>query len=385
MPARSLPALRALSLGAALVLARPALAASDGITVPLSTEGCPGARLGAPLVPFRDDVLVGVVGDGCNYVSLRDGRTGRERRRYTSPIQGAIGSSGGFGFAEAIAALRGLVLVGAPAEPAVHALDAQSGRLVRTYAPPDTVSREGDFGTAILGLGSRVIVGARFDGVEVDEPRPYGTVHVFDAATGRLERSIPPPESPSARGFGVRLAALPRRRIAVGTIDAAAGRMGRVFVVDVRTGGVVTAITTAVPEGDFSGAFTTAGSRIIVGVPQASGAPPGGIVQIYDATDGHLVRTLTSPGGASEAFGANVAARGRELLVVAPPASLAPDQGATVYLFDLRMGRLTGRSDVSTAPVMLPTFLRRGFAYAVASGLGGPLELVYRYRLPPPP
>ena len=61
------------------------------------------------------------------------------------------------------------------------------------------------------------------------------------------------------------------------------------------------------------------------------------------------------------------------------------DQGATVYLFDLRTGRLTGRSDLSTGPVMLPTFLRRGFAYAVASGLPGGLELVYRYRLPPPP
>jgi hypothetical protein len=112
--ARSLSAF--LALGAALVLARPGFAAPDGITVPLSTEGCPDARLGSPLVPFRNDLLVGIVGHGCNYVSLRDGRTGRERRRFTSPVEGAIGSSGGFRFGVAVGSLRGLVLVGAPDE-----------------------------------------------------------------------------------------------------------------------------------------------------------------------------------------------------------------------------------------------------------------------------
>ena len=361
--------------------------AAAGVSFELPAEGCPSGTFGSPALHASGrNLLVAVAERGCGYVSLRDGHTGRELRRFENPLGGTFPIDNGPSFGAALDVSGSRLLVGAPDERAVHALDARTGKLVRTYEGPR--SRGDGFGTAVLGLGSRVVVGALYDGLEIDTVRSYGTVHVFDAKSGRLERSIRAAPEDGARAFGFRLARLAGDRVVVGTLNASEGGPGRIFVLEAGTGEVLLALSTPsiTDDSNFHGAFATTRGRIIVGVPGGGGTTSGGAVYVHDAGSGAVLRTITSPGDPSEAFGAGLATRGSRLLVVAPYNGPDRRSQATIYLFDLRTGRLRGRLPLeatfgggSFAP---PVFLRRGFAYALSSGA---LEVVYRYGPPPPP
>lgn len=213
-------------------------------------------------------------------------------------------------------------------------------------------------------------------------------MHVFDAESGALERSVRSPEG--ARAFGFRLAPLGGDRVAVGTSDDSR----RIYVLDVRSGAELLALRTPAPGDDYNGAFVTAGNRIVVGVPGDSGPAPGGTVYVHHAKDGRLLRTIANPGGPSEAFGAALAVEGRKLLVGAPfprncdGGACGPPSRATIYLFDVRTGRLRGRLSLDDGGLSAypPVFLGRGFAYALPYWLfpdgGQDAQVVYRSRLP---
>jgi hypothetical protein len=224
----------------------------------------------------------------------------------------------------------------------------------------------------VVALGSRVVVGAPFDGILPDAVA-YGSVHVFDARSGLFERSIMPPPGGAAVAFGERLHGA-GARLAVRTANSSYGLPGRIFLIDPATGEVARTIATPpVATDDYGGGFATTPSRMAVGLPGGGGAVdgvPGGVVQVFDPRDGRLLRTIASPGGAGEAFGAQLAIQGRRLLVLAPPSGRATNARTTAYLFDLRSGRLRGRLALAseldavaavpdlTGPV---AFLRHGF------------------------
>jgi len=374
--------------------ASPAGALTDGAVVPVTAAPCTVTGVGWPgPVPYRGGLLVPVFGDDCGAVLLLDGRTGRETRRFTSPRTNLPPQSETpFGAAIALSGRR--LLVGALAERTVYALELRTGSVVQRYESP--VTRGAGFGRAIVPVGSRLVVSAVTDGFDAPDDRFYGSVHVFDARSGELERSIATPTGEAVLlAFGTSMHAA-GSRVAVGTDNARDGLPGRIFLIDPVTGEIASTIATPPARNDdYGGDFAATPTTIAVGIP-GGGAPvegvPGGIVQLFDARDGRLTRTIPSPGGAGEAFGARLAIRGRRLLVLAPATSRATAGRTTAYLFDLRSARLRGRlvlpsePDPSAGQVGLLSFLPRGFT--VTSFVSGPpsqWRLEYRRRLPHQP
>jgi outer membrane protein assembly factor BamB len=352
-------------------------AATTGSVVPVDTGDCPEARFGEPaLLTLGGNIFVSVVGERCGHVAVVDGRTGAVRRRIESPASNVLRRPADPPFGTAIGLWRRSILVGAPDERAVYALDPRTGSVVQRYASPGT--EFGEFGNAVAGVGRHVVVGAEYTGNFGPDLPEYGAVAVFDGASGRFERSVESPTGSGARSFGRRLATVDRDHVAVGTDATFAGTRGPVLVVDVTTGKIVFTLAPPVPDTfPYGGGFTATRDRIVVGAPGGPGA-----VYVYHARDGHLVRTIGNPGSNGEAFGAAVAVRGPLLLVLAPLASTTQSLGGGAYLFVLRSGRLLGRIDLVTdaraGSVDTGVFLRRGLA--IGSRVFSPSVLTIDYR-----
>ncbi len=376
-----------LALAIALGSTRAASAAPSNVSVPVPVGACAAARFGSPaILPFGKDLLVAIVGDDCGSVSLLDGRTGAERRRLDNPLQGAFHVENGPGFGAALGALGRRVLVAAPNDRTVYAIDAHTGKTLQRYLA--TGPTHDGFGEPLVGVGRHVVVGAMLAGLTGPDVRTYGGVYAYDAASGRLDHEITPPPSSHAHGFGARVAALSHDRVAIGTIEGAEGVPAHVFVADVRDGTVPLTIMPPTPTGVDSYGLDVAasGDVVVVGIAQPAGPTPTGTVYVYDARTGELRRTIASPGAPGEAFGQAIAIRGHVLLVGAPSGTDVNVPGS-LYAIDARTGRIRGRlalgTDVAPGSVLPPAFLRRGLAFAVEPDAtsGGALHVDYR-RLP---
>jgi outer membrane protein assembly factor BamB len=366
-----------------LLIAGGVSAGSHAASAPVPVGDCDATRFGAPaIVALGKDLLATVMGSDCGLVSLLDGRTGAERRRFENPQAGAFHVENGKGFGAALAALGRRVLVAAPNDRTVYAFDARTGRTLQRYLGAGP-SHDG-FGSSLVGVGKHVVVGASFLGVTGDDVATGG-IYVFDTATGTLEHTIVVPLESGAGGFGTRLAALSNDRVVVGTIDGAEGVQGHVFVADLQSGTVPLTIEPPTPAGVESYGLDVAasGDTIVVGVSDFNGPTPTGTVYLYDADTGGLRRTIPSPGVPGEAFGQGLAIRGRTL-VVAAPSGFDVSVPGSLYVIDARTGRTRARlelgTDVASASVLRPAFLRRGLAFAVEADDG--LRVDYLPRIP---
>src|SRR5262249_50561317 len=176
-----------LRLIAALVLPSVVLAADVVVTLPAGT--CPNEaepEFGVALVATRNQGLVGATGDPCRQAPVFNAKTGALVRTPVSPPPdppGHFGARGG--------TARRHLLVGAPGVGQVYLFDGKTGGLRQTFADPDAAN--GSFGTHIAGTPTRVAVGA--SSFDAAAGKTHYSVHVFNAATGALVRTLTPPSS----------------------------------------------------------------------------------------------------------------------------------------------------------------------------------------------
>ena len=153
------------------------------------------------------------------------------------------------------------------------------------------------------------------------------------------------------------------------------------------TGEAQLTLTTPRATDYYYGAVATTRTLVVVGAPGRLAPTPGGTVYVFAADDGHVIQTIGNPGATTEAFGASLAIRGRRLLVLAPVDGDDTRPAGTVYLFDLRTGRLRGRlaidDDARSGQLGSVVFLRRGLAFSTwVFGTPGELGIDFRYTLP---
>jgi len=167
-----------------------------------------------------------------------------------------------------------------------------------------------------------------------------GAILVFDGSTGELIRSIDNPDPQPNANFGQSIAVV-GDLIAVGA-PRAAGGVGRVYVLEAKTGRWFRTLGTSLPEsvGPFFGFSIAAwNGRLAVGAPLKNlggVGPDAGGVYVFDPATGEELFVIDNPEpDGNDSFGASVAALDDEILIGAPSNHGPDDQlaGGSVYIY----------------------------------------------------
>src|SRR2546426_95016 len=118
--------------------------------------------------------------------------------------------------------------------------------------------------------------------------------------------------------------------VVVGAVFESAGTpaqsgAGHAYVFDATDGSLITTLTSpnAQADGEFGSSVAVSGTTVVVGAPEESAGTPAqsfaGNAYVFDATDGSLITTLTSPNAQTGGdFGSSVAVSGTTVVVGAP-------------------------------------------------------------------
>jgi len=261
---------------------------------------------------------------------------------------GAPGDQLGF----ALAARGGELVAGAPSageldtgEAAVFALDSGRVRLRLAKALPLT----GDFlGAAVALDGDLIAVGAPFEGVG-------GAVHLLARADGAPRALVTSPTPRDGELFGAAVA-LTTDLLVVGAPGHEGSALpGRAYVFERASGAFRFVLESPAPsEGDaFGAAVAASASAVAVGAPLADErAPDAGMVFLFAARDGALVRALPNPVPREFArFGRALDLDPVALVVGAPGAARA-------YVFTPESAPTTARDRANAASASAPTSVR---------------------------
>ena len=299
-------------------------------------EGVPGVTFGTTLAAFGSDFLVGdfAATDLMTFagaVYRFDPATGTLLRTYRSS-QLTCGNCQG-NFSASMAGVGGNVLIGAPNHDtlaaadagAVYLLDASTGTLLRTFTSPHPTTHEpgrGNFGYSVADVGGDVLVSAPFD---VPAPGAVGAVYLFDATTGAVVQefvnSVPNPDY--APNFGAAVAAFGSTIVVGAPLDSP---FGAVHLFDAATGALLRTLVSPNASapcdgcGSFGAAVATLGTDVLVGAPYDSvDGLATGAAYLFDSASGALKRTFRSPApGSDDAHGASVAAADETIVIGAP-------------------------------------------------------------------
>jgi cysteine-rich repeat protein len=272
----------------------------------------------------------------------------------------------GDAFGAAVALVGDKVLVGAPGDDVqttdaggAYVFDVASGAAM-PVVPPGLASGD-QFGFAVAGLGSDLLVGAP----------GAGEVFLMNGVSGDPLRTYTEPSETPQEGtrFGFAVAALGNNVIVGAPANAASA--GHTFLLEGGTGGLMLPLSSPVeePGDDFGWAVAAAGANILVGAPGS--AQGSGKAFLFDGTTGVLRRTFQSPNGSpGDRFGAALALTDDGAVIVGAP--FAGGHGAA-YAFDLITGVLR-RTYQKDAPVLQDRF---GAAAAAAGNrvlVGAPFD-----------
>ena len=272
--------------------------------------------------------------------------------------------AGGF-FGQSVAVNEGgpIVVVGAPQESAgtpaqslaghAYVLDTTTGLITTLTSPAPQTG--GEFGTSVAVSGTTVVVGARLESAGTPAQPSAGNAYVFDATDGSLVTTLTSPNAQSNGRFGLSVA-VSGTMVVVGAPDESAGtpaqpEAGHAYVFDATDGSLITTLTSpnAQANGQFGRSVAVSGTTVVVGAPLESAGTPvqthAGHAYVFDATDGSLITTLTSPNAQTIGFfGFSVAVSGTTVVVGALGESAGtPAQtfAGHAYVFDASTGFLT--------------------------------------------
>lgn len=265
--------------------------------------------------------------------------TGKILSTLKSPL--ALHKSGTY-FGSRATLSDGKVLIsasGAPEGGALVVLDAASGALLKTYAPPSGAGRFGGSAVAVAGI---YFVGA-FTTV-VNGQSDSGAVYAINAETGAVVRQYVAPSPRQSANFGYSVLAVGSQLVVGAVGDSAMGQYsGAVVVFDQESGAVVKTLHAPqpAPSGSFGQGLLEAGGLVLVSSPGSTGKQ--GAIYAYNPKTWELVRTFMAPGSTpttSDGFGQSMAVLGDRLAVGAESAST---HEGVAWVFGLSTGAQQGR------------------------------------------
>ena len=218
------------------------------------------------------------------------------------------------------------------------------GDFLRSLDNPSTALQPlAEAGTAVAVDAELIAVGAPWD--DSAGKSDVGQVHLYERATGSLLRTIQSQIPTSGGRFGHAIDISGNRLVAATPFaDAGAIDAGIVELFDASDGTPLLTISNPSPARlDYFGqSVAIEGDRVVVGAfLDDTFEPDAGIAYVFDATSGVLLHALSQPNPSlSDYFGFSVAISGDTVAVGARRADgEATDDGA-VYLFDAATGTL---------------------------------------------
>jgi hypothetical protein len=258
-------------------------------------------------------------------------------------------NAGQFGHSVAINEGDPIVVVGAPTETAnalseaghAYFLNTTIG-LITTLTSPNAEA-DGLFGASVAISGTTVVVGAPDE--TANAVQQAGHAYVFDATDGSLIATLTS-ATPQLGGLFGASVAVSGTTVVVGAIFETANAhpgAGHAYVFDATDGSLITTLTSpnAQAGSHFGSSVSISGTTVVVGAPDetVNAFFHAGHAYVFDTTGG-FVSTLTSANPQLEgSFGSSVSISGTTVVVGAPDetASALPKAGH-VYVFDALTG-----------------------------------------------
>ena len=224
---------------------------------------------------------------------------------------------------------------------AAYLFDANSdsatfGALLATFTLPNPGSTtDAQFGASVSSAGSAVVIGA--PGAASDE----GAVYEFQGDStqpsfGSPLWTIPNPDAGVGSQFGAAVSGI-GSIVIVGAPSATTSlstSLGKVYLFDDTTRAELTSISNPDPFTGFGSAVASVGANILIGSPyDGSAGPDAGAAFLYSPAGAFLTRFIQPDGGGGN-FGAAVAGTQNTALIGAPGATLGTHQAGAAYLFD---------------------------------------------------
>jgi len=260
----------------------------------------------------------------------------------TSPNPQTVGN-----FGRSVAISGTTVVVGAPAETgggyslAGHAyiIDTTTDPLTFTLTSPNAEAG-GAFGLSVAISDPTVVVGA--PGETAGGHSRAGHAYVFDASDGSLLVTLTSPNAQDSGQFGVAVA-ISGTTVVVGAATETEGVhtfAGHAYVFDATDGSLLATLTSPNAEsfGSFGESVAISCTTVVVGAHRETVGlqHDAGRAYTFDATTGTLIATLTSPYAQTNGlFGLSVAIEGDPTVVVGAPSETASGQASAghAYIF----------------------------------------------------
>ncbi len=288
----------------------------------------PGGQFGSALSYVTTGVVIGAPGEanGGGRAYLVDAARGTILESLASPDEvpgGAFGTS--------VAPAASGFVVGAPREDGgsgrAYVFRGSSAVLEHTLSRPASGASGGSFGTVVASADNHVLVGAI---------GAVGTIHVFDAPSGRFERTI---ETESGRTLDLSIATQDGIAL-IGVLQAAGPGLAQANRCSSGTLEYLVQSPTAEQFGNFGGAVALIGNFMVVGARGETN--DDGQVHVYNR-QGVFQRTIVAPiPGFGGSFGSSLAGHGTTQVIVGAPFDDVTTGGTegSAYLFDLTDGSL---------------------------------------------
>ncbi|GJL66765.1 MAG: hypothetical protein NPIRA05_17360 [Nitrospirales bacterium] len=259
-------------------------------------------------------------------------------------------TSGVFGHALAVQGNR--IVVGDPQAStatvfrtgAAYLFDEITGVLQQTFHPrADGTKQPTQFGHAVALVEQSLFVSAPFGHVGQHEA---GVVYLYDAKTGKLVRTFTPPNPADSLMFGWAFAANARVVLigALGFHDRYREE-GLAYLFDVHSGDLLHILKNPRPteRAHFGKSVALLDDFLVVAAPGdrilESGKVRGGVVYVFEQATGKLIHTLHDPlpsTGASDVFGETLFPSGNRLVVGVPFGGTGPELDAgIIYQIDI--------------------------------------------------
>ena len=294
-------------------------------------------RFGDSVAAVGGNVLVGAPGDdhGANEAGeayLFHGTTGALLRTFQNPTPAP-----GDWFGGSVAGVGSNVLVGAPWDDytggafnagTAYLFHGTTGALLHTFLNP-TPGVADSFGFSVAAVGSNVLVGAYQDDTGAWRA---GAAYLFDGTTGALLHTFLNPTPEPGDGFGISVAGVGSNVLVGAKWDhTGADFAGAAYLFDGTTGALLHTFLNPTPAfaDTFGGSVAGVGGNVLVGAAKDdTGAWNAGAAYLFDGTTGALLETYLNPTPADkDRFGSSVAGVGGNVLVGAPLKDILDDSG----------------------------------------------------------
>ena len=261
---------------------------------------------------------------------------------FTNP--NAYGTPTGDDFGAALGLAGDYLVVGSPGEDDAGGADAgkayifdlSTGALLHTLDDPNAygTSASDRFGSSIAASGTKTVIGACY---ESDEKGTYaGKAYIFDLSTGALLHTLDDPNLTTTQDVFSLSVSMDGNYVVVGAPGAPNTSFnGMVFVFDANTGTLLRVIDDpnpdTVPTDYFSYSLSMSGYYVLIGAVLESSV---GKAYVFNVATGELVKTFDNPSSDSM-FATRVAMKGPYAVIGHPNrSSPSGDQNfGTIYVY----------------------------------------------------